>query len=355
MTAATDAAMPAAMAELVAMFNSASVVLGIDVGHRTGLFEAMASAGTTTSGDLATAAGLAERPVREWLGLMTVGGIVEHDATADTFTLPPMVAAILTGPGMNLAAFAAEITINATSVPLVVRSMHDGRGIAYDELPHFTARMAEISRRLYDDALLPGYLGVVPGLLDRLSDGASVADLGCGCGHVANLIARAFHASSVVGFDFSEEAITAARKEAAEWGLTNATFELRDIAHLHPDARFDVMLAFDAIHDQARPRAVLAEARRVLADDGLFVMVDPAVSARLDETAQHPMAAYIYGCSLFHCLQVSLAQGGEALGTAYGHQTAVALLHEAGFAEVELLQPAAMDAFNGIFVARGRR
>lgn len=349
------AVMPAELVQLTTLLNNAFVVFALDVGHQAGLFEVMAAAGSVTSDQLAAASGLSERPVREWLALVTVRGVVEYDADRATYSLPSGMAPFVTGEGMNLAAFAGDVAVNAHYVPLVVRSLHDGRGIEYHEQPEFTSRMAAVNRRLYDNSLLDGYIRVVPGLVERLSAGLRACDLGCGSGHVVNLLGRAFPASSFVGFDFSDEAIAAARGEAEAWELPNVEFDARDVAALPGDASFDVVFAFDAIHDLARPRQVLAEARRVLADDGVFMMVDPATSSKLEDNLFHPMGPYIYGFSLFHCMQVSLAQGGEGLGTAYGQQKARELLTEAGFADVDVLAPASMDAFNGIYVARGRR
>src|SRR5205823_13575987 len=102
----------------------------------------------------------------------------------------------------------------------------------------------------------------------------------------------------LAGLDFSDEAIDAARKEAAEWGLQNAQFEVRDVADLPADDRYDVVTAFDCVHDQAKPRRVLAEARRVLNDGGVFLMFEPMASSNVEENIGNPMAIMSYGASL---------------------------------------------------------
>lgn len=135
-------------------------------------------------------------------------------------------------------------------------------------------------------------------------------------------------------------------------GLSNARFEVCDIATLPADARFDLVTAFDAVHDQVRPRQVLAEVRRVLGDDGAFMMVDMDASSNVEDNIGNPVAPLLYAVSLMHCMQVSLAQGGEALGTAWGRQTATTLLGEAGFGTVIIIDTPPQDPVHVIYLAR---
>src|SRR4051794_31261575 len=128
--------------------------------------------------------------------------------------------------------------------------------------------MDRISRGLLDEQLIDGMLPLVPGLAERLAAGARVADVGCGTGHAVNLLARAYPRSTVVGFDIAADAPDAARAEAKEWGLPNASFALLDVVDLPADPPFDAVFAFDAVHDQADPAGVLAAVRRALADAG---------------------------------------------------------------------------------------
>jgi SAM-dependent methyltransferase len=142
------------------------------------------------------------------------------------------------------------------------------------------------------------------------------------------------------------------RDEAAAWGLPNVRFERRDVASFPPGARFDLVTAFDAIHDQAHPRRVLRQIHDALEPGGLFLMVDMDASSSVHANIGNPVAPYFYWVSLFHCMQVSLAEGGEGLGTAWGVELATELLHEAGFASVERVPAPAGDPVNAIFVAR---
>jgi len=143
---------------------------------------------------------------------------------------------------------------------------------------------------VHDAALVEGILPLVPGLPDALRGGIEVPDVGCGPGHAVNLMAQAFPASRFTGYDFSTEAVDAARDEARSLGLTNASFEVLDVATLQQHERFDLVTAFDAIHDQAQPATVLANVRRALRPAGTFLMVDIKASSRLEQNIGLPWA-----------------------------------------------------------------
>jgi ubiquinone/menaquinone biosynthesis C-methylase UbiE len=255
---------------------------------------------------------------------------------------------------MNIAAAASAVSSKAAYVADVARTIREGGGISYDSYAagDFLQRMIDRNARMYDERLIDGYLAAVPGLTDELARGIDVCDVGCGTGHVASLMGRAFLASTFVGVDFSAEAIAAARQEASNFGLSNVRFEVRDASALPADATYDLVTAFDCVHDLAHPGRALAEIHRVLRPGGTLLMVDPLTSSNLEDNIEDPIAPFIYATSLFHCMQVSLAQGGEGLGTAYGEQTARRLLADAGFVSVELARGPASDPVNGIFVCR---
>jgi len=192
-------------------------------------------------------------------------------------------------------------------------------------------------------------LPMVPGLTERLQAGIDVLDVGCGSGHALNLMAREFPQSRFTGMDFSEQAIAAARAEADACGLQHVTFQQHDVAQLSAPAQFDFITAFDAIHDQARPREVLKAISTALRPDGVFLMVDIQASSHVHENIEHMMGPLLYTISCMHCMTVSLAQGGEGLGTVWGEQQATQLLRDAGFTSIEIKhQPA--DIFNSYYV-----
>jgi SAM-dependent methyltransferase len=357
-TAATETAFDAARGEafggrMAGLLNDGITALAVSVGHQAGLFEVLETLAPSTSVQVASAAGLDERYVREWLAVMTVARIVEYEASGKTYRLPPEHAASLTkaaGPG-NLAATTQLIALLASVESDLVEAFRNGGGVGYERYSRFARFMRDDSAQLFDVALVDTIIPIVDGLPARLESGIRAADIGCGAGHLSNLLARAYPRSTFAGYDLLADAIALAKAEAADWRLTNVQFEARDISRWDAEAEFDLITAFDAIHDQAQPRKVLAAVHRALKPGGVFLMVDIAAATNLEDNLEHPFAPFGYGVSLFHCMTVSLAQGGEGLGTMWGREKALELLAEAGFSNVEVRQ-ADEDFYNYYYVAR---
>jgi 2-polyprenyl-3-methyl-5-hydroxy-6-metoxy-1,4-benzoquinol methylase len=340
-------------AQITDTVNKAMVTLGLSVGHRTGLFDTLAAMSWATSQDIARRSGLQERYIREWLAAMVTGRIMEYRAIDQTYRLPAEHAAFTTSAAgaNNIAGYATFVALMADVETDIVEAFRTGGGVSYDRYTRFQELMAANSGEVFDHALVPGILPVVPGLVEQLQAGIEVADIGCGSGHAINVMARAFPRSRFTGYDFSAEGVARGTQEAVDWGLTNARFEQVDVAKLNVTGRFDVITAFDAIHDQAQPRKVLANIHSALKPGGTFLMADIAGSSNLEDNLAHPMAPWLYTVSLFHCMTVSLALDGEGLGTMWGEQKARELLSEAGFHSVEVRQLEG-DPLNSYFISR---
>ena len=336
--------------------NSAAVAVMISVGHRTGLFDALAETSAATSQELADAAGLDERYVREWLGVMTTGRIVEYEAETGRYRLPAEHASWLTRAASpdNLAVTAQWIPTLATVEDDIVECFRDGGGVPYERFDRFHEVMAEESNQTVLSVLLTHILPLIPGVEQQLEAGIPALDLGCGRGRALLMLAERFPASSFRGYDLSTEAIAYASEQAVERGLANVCFEARDLSTFDVDAEpesFELVMTFDAVHDQARPLAMLQGIRRSLTADGVYLMQDIQGSSNLHENLEHPGAPLLYMISCMHCMTVSLAQGGDGLGAMWGEQKARELLAEAGFTSVgvHLLEH---DPFNAYFVVR---
>ena len=233
---------------IVGTIDAASTAILLSIGHQTRLFDTLAQLPAATSTQIADAAGLNERYVREWLGGVVAGRIVDYDPAAQTYSLPRHRAAVLTraaGPD-NLARVAQFIPLLGEVEQKVIGRFHHGGGLSYSEYPRFHTLMAEQSGEVFDAALVDVILPMVDGLPARLRAGVDVADFGCGSGHAVNVMARAFPASRFVGIDFSAEGSTAGAAEARRLGLTNATFDAADVAGYDATEAFDVITAFDA-------------------------------------------------------------------------------------------------------------
>jgi len=337
---------------MIGLLNDATLSLLVSIGYQTNLFETLAELPPSTSEEVAEAAGLQERYVREWLGAMVVGGFVEYDPEAETYRLPPEHAAMLTrsaGPN-DLAFFTQYVALCGQIEEKVIEAFRKGGGLRYEDYPRFQNLQALETARGFDAKLIDLWIPLVPGLPQRLASGIDVLDVGCGKGHAMNLLAGAYSASRFAGYDFSAEGIDGARAEAAALGLTNTRFEAKDVSGLDEREAYDLITAFDVVHDLARPQETLAAIHRALRPGGTFLMVDIQASSHLHENIEHPLGPMLYSVSVLHCMTVSLAQGGPGLGTVWGEQTATELVREAGFSQVDVKHLDG-DFFHAFYVA----
>jgi 2-polyprenyl-3-methyl-5-hydroxy-6-metoxy-1,4-benzoquinol methylase len=335
--------------------NKAAAALMMSIGHRTGLFDTLADLPAATSEQIAKAAGLDERYVREWLGAMVTARIVDYDPASGTYLLPREHAAFLTRAASpnNLAMTAEFIPVLASVENEIVESFRNGGGVPYSSYSRFHEVMAEESDQTVVTGLIDAILPLVPGLIEDLRAGIDVMDVGCGRGRALILMARTFPKSRFTGYDFSEEAIADASADAARQGLANTRFEAQDVAQIDELARYHLITAFDAIHDQAAPRKVLKGIARALRPGGIFLMQDIRTSSQVHNNIDHPLGTYIYTISCLHCMTVSLAVGGEGLGAAWGEEKALELLAEAGFENVGIRQ-LPHDIINNYYIAQKR-
>ncbi len=338
------------MAETV---NTAAVALMVSVGHRTGLFDTMADLPASTSDEIAGAAELSERYVREWLAAMVTGGIVTYDLKRRTYLLPPEHAACLTrgAPLGNLGVAANAIPVVAAAHDRIIDCFETGEGTRYDDYPCFHQMMAEDSGQTVVDQLFDLILPLAPELPGRLVDGIDVLDAGCGSGRALVAMAERFPNSRFTGYDLCADAVASARQATRAAGLGNLSFEVRDLTGFDEKAGYDLVTSFDAVHDQKDPQGLLSGLYGALRSGGVYIMQDIGGSAHLENNLDFPMAAFLYTASCLHCMPVSLGQGGAGLGTMWGWETALEMLKAAGFAEPERLQ-FDHDPLNVWFVSR---
>jgi 2-polyprenyl-3-methyl-5-hydroxy-6-metoxy-1,4-benzoquinol methylase len=326
--------------KMVEVLNDGAIALMASIGHRTGLFDTLATMPPASSDQIAETAGLHERYVREWLGAMVVSEIVDYDSKTETYRLPVEHGASLTRAAApnNIAAFTQYIGLLGTVEDGIVDSFRNGGGVPYSAFTRFQEVMAEDSGQTVVPALLDSILPLAPGLVEALQRGIDVLDLGCGLGRAVNIMAEAFPNSNFTGYDFSEEGVAAAQAEARQKGLTNVNFAAKDAAKLDESDRYDLITTFDAIHDQAQPATVLENIFKALRADGTYLMQDIAGSSHVHNNVDHPLGPFLYTVSTMHCMTVSLAQDGEGLGTMWGKEKALEMLAEAGFTNVEVNQ-----------------
>lgn len=324
----------------VTAINGGALMLMVSIGHRTGLFDVMSKLEWTNSMYLAEKSGLNERYVREWLGAMATGGVVEVDES-ENYQLPNEHAAFLTRDSdqENLAAFAQYIPVLGNVEDDILECFYQGGGVPYEKYPRFHQVMAEDSGMTVLDALEDHILPLVPGLKDKLAGGINVLDLGCGRGRALLKMAEMFTNSTFKGIDLSDEAISWAKEEARKRDLDNIQFEVKDASDFDQTAEseaYDLVTTFDAIHDQANPLSVLTGIKKTLRPGGVYLMQDIHSTGHVHKNMDHPLGPLLYTISCMHCMSVSLAQGGEGLGAMWGREKARELLTKAGFDNIEI-------------------
>lgn len=328
---------------IVRTINGGFTSLMISVGHRTGLFDVLAVLPPATSGAIANAAGLAERPVREWLAALVSAHIIHYEARSDTFFLPIEYAAVLArSAGSNSLAPVAELLSSLASLEdLVVTAFRSGGGVTPEAYEQANALISGSKWMHFDDSALDSLLDLLPGMSERLDRGAAVLDVGCGDGAMLLAMARRFPRSMFRGYDLSREAIARASERVDEAGLENVDFAVGDGASIEEPYSYDLILAFESIHEHGFPRLALRHIAAALQRDGLFVMQELAVSSQLSKAAEHPLAPMLFSLSCMQSVPVALAQDGEAFGKLWGEERAMQLLVEAGFRRVRIERSAA--------------
>lgn len=318
---------------MVGMLNEAALSMMTSIGHRVKLFDVMESLPPATSLQIADCAGLQERYVREWLGAMATGKIIEYDPIEDTYSLPAEHACWLSrehSPN-NIAVTHQWTSVLGYVETQVIDKFRSGGGVHYGCFHRFHEVMAADSAQTVVAALTDHILPLSPGLRDQLQCGIDVVDIGCGSGKAVCALAQEFPNSRFFGYDLCDDAIAAARDEAQRMQLQNLRFETRDITQLNEPNRFDLVTAFDVIHDQKSPAVVLDQVYRAIKPGGTFLMQDIRASSYVENNLDHALGPFLYTISTMHCMTVSLAQDGQGLGTVWGEELAIKMLKEAGF------------------------
>jgi len=319
--------------------NEGALCLMVSIGHRTGLSDILQELDPATSADIAAAAGLDERYVREWLGAMVTAGVIEFDPDTRRYWLPAEHAASLTRAAAadNMAVFAQYIGVLGSVEDDIVECFKQGGGVSYERYPRFHEVMAEDSGQSVLSSLESHILPLVPGLTCRLEQGIDVLDLGCGRGRILQYLAARYPHSHFTGIDLSTDAIAHARRESLRMGLRNIEFlaqDLSDYDQTAESAAYDFITTFDAVHDQARPLNLLRGIRRALKPGGTYLMQDISGTSHVHKDCEHPIGTFLYTISCMHCMTVSLAQGGEGLGAMWGEEKTRDYLTRAGFTSV---------------------
>jgi len=323
---------------LIDIINKGSLSLMLSIGHRTRLFDIMSTMPPSTVEELSKKANLNPRYVKEWLGSMVTGKIIDYDTSNNTYHLPTEKAQFLTREDniYNFSASMQWIPVLGQVEDEIVECFHRGGGVSYSSYKRFHEVMAEESYQTVVSGLMEHILPLVSGLTDRLKDGISVLDVGCGRGRAVNMLAKYFPNSHFVGYDVAEEAIKGATADSRSLNNSNTLFEVQNLLTVTPTRKFDFITAFDVIHDQINPQRTLKFIFNSLNSNGVFLMQDILSSTELAGNINHPLGPFLYTISCLHCMSVSLSQNGAGLGAMWGKEKALERLGEAGFIGTEV-------------------
>jgi SAM-dependent methyltransferase len=331
--------------------GAASVAL-VRIGDALGLYKTLHERGAMTAAELAAAAGVNERYVREWLSHHAASNYVAYDPATQKFTLPPeqaMVFAIEDSPVFMTGAFSAMATL-LDNQPKVEPAFRTGAGVAWgDQASCLFCAVARFFRPAYLNNLVQHWLPALDGVVDKLKRGARVADVGCGHGVSTAIMARAFPNSQFIGYDFHPSSIEQARQHAREHGVAaNTRFEV-GTAKDYPEKDFDLVAFFDCLHDMGDPAGAAAHVRQSLKPDGSWMIVEPIAGDRLEDNL-NPVGRIHYAASTMVCVPTSLAQEvGAALGAQAGEAKLREVVTAGGFRSV---RRATETPFNMILEAR---
>ena len=334
--------------DIGAVMHAATVV----VGDQLGLYKAMAQ-GPATPRELATRTETDERYLREWLSAQAASGYVSYDPAAGKFFLTEEQALALAeegSPAFVPGAFQIGVA-QFKAIPKMTQALRTGLGIGWHEhdpaLFHGTERFF---RPGYAAHLVAEWLPALDGVVDRLRDGARVADVGCGHGASTTLMAQAFPKSTFTGFDYHAASIDRASRAASEQGLPGDRVRF-DVASAsdYPGRDYDLVAFFDCLHDMGDPVGVARHVRETLAPGGTWLVVEPFANDRLEDNL-NPVGRVYYSASTFICTPASRSQEvGLCLGAQAGEQRLRDVAMQAGFSE---FRRAAQTPFNLVFEAR---
>ena len=325
------------------------------IGELLGLYQAMAGKGPVTAAQLAEETGLSERFIREWLYQQVATGVLDDKGEA-TFELSlegALVFADTDNPMSQIAIF-KHLPAISEMMRSAATGFRSGLGRTYDDHGDDGARMIDASFGAWNrTSLVSEALPKINGLVERLSAGAKVADVGCGAGAGPIAVAKAFPMCDVHGYDNSQHALRVAEENRQAAGIANVAFHNPDTDPLPEEPSYDFVMTLDCLHDMPRPDLVAAAIRRSIKPDGMWFIVDIDGAASPEENFKNPMASFLWGVSLAICLQSSASTAdGMQLGSLGLPEPAMRdLVLKAGFTHFKRVEGLS-HPFNAYYEAR---
>ena len=329
---------------------SLSSILGY-IGHKLGLYEALADSDGMTPAELAEKTGTTERYVREWLVNQASGEYVHYDPSTGKYSLLPEQAVALTDENSPFYVgggfYVVKAMINAQ--PRITDYFKNGGGMAWGEHDaDLFVGTEKFFRPGYTAHLVDSWIPAMTGAKDKLDAGAKVADVGCGHGASTIIMAKAFPNSRFYGYDNHEASIATARKKAETAGVADRVEFSVASADAIPAEGFDLICFFDCLHDMGDPQGAMKRACEALAPDGSCMIVEPMAGNTVEENF-NIIGRTFSGASTLCCTSNSLAHGGPALGAVASEDAIKEVVLSGGFGD---FRRATETPFNRVFEAR---
>ena len=329
---------------------SLSSVLGY-IGQKLGLYAALANSDGLTPDELAAKTNTNERYVREWLINQASGDYVHYDPATGKYSMLPEQAVALTdeespfyvGGGFHV----VKAMVNAQ--PRIAEHFKDGGGMLWGEHdPDLFVGTERFFRPGYTAHLVGSWIPALTGIEDKLKDGATVADVGCGHGASTIIMAKAYPNSRFYGYDNHAASIENARAKAEAAGVAGRVqFEVAS-ANDYPNKGYDLICFFDCLHDMGDPRGAAKHAAETLADGGSCLIVEPMAGNTVEENF-NIIGRTFSAASTLCCTSNSLATGGPALGAVATEDAIKDVVLSGGFSQ---FRRATETPFNRVFEAR---
>jgi 2-polyprenyl-3-methyl-5-hydroxy-6-metoxy-1,4-benzoquinol methylase len=297
---------------------AAMELANVELGVRLGLYETLAGAGAVTPSELAQQAKIGERYAREWLEQQAVAGVLEVDEARTRFTLPNAHAHVLIDDDSEacMKPVTAIIPWLKGSIDIMEQAFRTGEGVAFGDFDLHDIQAA-FTRPAFVNHLTQAWLPALPDVQVKLDSGAPIriAEVGCGEGLAAIVIAKAYPNATIDGYDLDTASIAAAQKAGADAGVGDRVrFEVRDAADPKIEGNYDLVLSIEMLHDVPDPIGILTTMKRLAGEAGAMLVVDERTEDGFAVPATE-MERLFYAFSTLHCLAVSLQDDGVGTGT----------------------------------------
>ena len=321
--------------------NAAMSCLNLYIGHRLHLFKALQKLGETDPAELAQYSHTHERYIREWLECMAAGAFIDHDPATGKFSLPTEHALALTRQEnpYYMAAFLCWIPSLAGVVKPLIEAFRTGEGIPYEAYGEDGLEaIGHGNKPMFVNDYVSCWIPAMEDMGDKLAEGARVADIGCGYGWSSISLAKGFPNVRVDGYDSDKASIEQARINAqAEYVSGQLTFFDMAVEHIPANGKYDLITAFECLHDMAYPEKALRKMKEMLAADGAVLISEEAVGDNLEENKNF-LGHLMYNFSVLHCLPQSMVfPDSAAIGTVMNPSRLEGLARDAGFSSFEIL------------------